>query len=89
VIPGHTGVAGGEGYRKLPFKRGVLNCTANGPDTPCIETAWMPTPEELAILNLGGAVYVRTLGTQIVPMNVYVGDPPRDPSIEGRAEIKP
>jgi hypothetical protein len=38
------------------------------------ESAWEPTPEELAILNAGGSVILRVVGAQ-PPVMIYVAKP--------------
>jgi hypothetical protein len=53
----------------LPIRDGV-----NG-DVPCMESAWEPTPAELAALNNGGKVYLRILGTGHPPVMVYALGP--------------
>ena len=40
-------------------------------DIAYVESAWKPTPEELALLNAGGNVILRVIGWQ-VPVSVYV-----------------
>ncbi|SDC06998.1 hypothetical protein SAMN05216337_1001178 [Bradyrhizobium brasilense] len=76
-IEGATRVIGkSQGYRGLPLRDEVVNCTVNGEGTPAMSTAWLPTPEELAALNAGAAVHVRILGTQHPPIAVSVGTAP-------------
>jgi hypothetical protein len=45
---------------------------------PFYESAWEPTPEELAHLNAGGSVILRVLGGQ-PPVALYV-EPPAEES---------
>jgi hypothetical protein len=76
-IEGATRVIGkSQGYFGLPLRDESINCTVNGEGTPAMVTAWLPTPGELAALNAGAAVHVRTLGTQHPPIMVTVGKPP-------------
>lgn len=73
LINGFVGIAGvDQGYRGLPYRRAVLEDSVNGPGTPAIQTAWLPTPDQMAVLQKGGAVLVTTLGTGIVPMSLDV-----------------
>jgi hypothetical protein len=79
VIEGATRIVGkSQGYMGLPIRDERTHCTVNGPDTPAMITAWLPTPAELAALNAGAAVHVRILGTTPPPMYVSVGPLPGD-----------
>lgn len=40
-------------------------------NTPCCESAWEPTPDELAVLNDGGSIILRIWGGQ-PPVALYV-----------------
>lgn len=76
-IRGATRVLGkAQGYRGLPVRDEPINCTVDGPDTPSMVTAWLPTPKELEALNAGAAVHVRILGTAHPPIMVEVGEVP-------------
>lgn len=66
----------GQGYKGLPLRDELVNCTVNGPGTPSMVTAWLPTPKELEALNQGAAVHVRTLGVTHPPITVEVGEIP-------------
>lgn len=78
-IPSATRVLGqAQGYRGLPVRDELIHEGVNGPGTPCMVTAWEPTPDELARLAKGAAVHVRILGTAHPPIMVDVGDPPSD-----------
>ena len=73
-IEGTTRVAGqSQGYLGLPIRDVLINDSVNGTDTPAMETAWVPTPDELDRLNRGASVVVRILGTIPPPMIVDVG----------------
>jgi hypothetical protein len=73
-IEGATRVIGkSQGYMGLPLRDAVVNCSVNGPDTPTMTTAWLPTPEELAALNAGASVHVTILGVAHPPILVGVG----------------
>jgi hypothetical protein len=79
MIRDHTRVVGkSQGYLGLPLRDVLINCSVNGPDTPAMETAWFPTPAELAALNAGAPVLVRILGSAPPPMSVETGDLPTD-----------
>lgn len=84
-IEGTTRTVGkGQGYLGLPIRDEKVNCTVNGPDTPAMVTAWLPTPDELARLNAGAAVHVRILGDIPPPMMVVVGPVPEEVGGGGR-----
>lgn len=70
-------------YLGLPLRDETIDCPVNGPLTPSMVTAWIPTPDELAALNAGAAVQVRILGTAHPPIMVDVGEAPDE---EGAAE---
>jgi hypothetical protein len=65
-----------QGYMALPLRDERIDCKVNGPGTPAMVTAWLPTPKELAALSAGAPVHVRILGTCHPPMMVEVGDVP-------------
>lgn len=67
-----------QGYLGLPVRDSVIDCTVGGAGTPCMTTAWQPTPEELALLNAGASVHVRLLGTAHPPIMVEVGPVPEE-----------
>ena len=76
-IPGATRVLGkSQGYNGLPIRDEMIAERVNGPETPCMLTAWEPTPDELERLNRGAAVHVRILGSVHPPILVEVGDAP-------------
>jgi len=78
-VEGCTRVVGkSQGYLGLPVRDTLINSTVNGPDTPCMTTAWHPTPKELAALNAGAPVHVQILGRIPPPMMVGVGDIPTE-----------
>ncbi len=68
-----------QGYMGLPLKDVTINCTVNGPQTPAMVTAWLPTPKELELLNRGASVHVTILGQQHPPLMVSVGELPDEP----------
>ena len=77
MIQGATRVLGkSQGYLGLPIRDEVINDTVNGDGTPCMVTAWEPTPAELAALNAGAPVLLRVLGSQHPPVMIDVGTVP-------------
>lgn len=75
-IEGATRVLGkAQGYLGLPLRDEVINSTVDGPATPCMVTAWEPTPDELARLNAGAPVLLRVIGAAHPPVMVEVGEP--------------
>lgn len=87
VIRGATRIVGrSQGYNGLPIRDEVVHCTVNGPETPAMITAWIPTPAELEALNAGAAVHVRILGHVPPPMAVEVGPLP---DVDDRESIAP
>jgi hypothetical protein len=73
-ITGATRVIGkAQGYMGLPLRDEKINCAVNGPATPAMVTAWLPTPKELEALNAGAPVHVRILGEHHPPIMVEVG----------------
>lgn len=76
-IAGATRVIGeAQGYLGLPLRDERIDCPVNGPDTPVMVTAWLPTSEELRRLVAGAPVYLRVLGTVHPPVMIDVGEPP-------------
>lgn len=76
-IPGATRVVGQrQGYLGLPIRDELMNCSVNGPDTPCMVTSWEPNPDELARLAAGASVHVSIVGVMHPPIMVEVGDAP-------------
>ena len=78
-IPGATRTIGAsQGYFSLPLKDELVDDPVTGPKTPCMTTAWLPTPKELDALNAGAAVHVRLIGNAHPPIMVEVGEPPSE-----------
>lgn len=76
-IQGCTRVIGrSQGYYGLPLRDIIINDTVTGPETPAMETAWLPTPEELAALNAGAPIILRVVGTGHPPVMIYTDDVP-------------
>ena len=76
-IEGATRVVGkSQGYLGLPIRDEIISDSVNGPATPCMVTAWEPTPEEIERLKVGACVHIRILGDIPPPMLVEVGPIP-------------
>lgn len=76
-IEGATRIAGRhQGFLGLPIRDEVIHEKVQGIGTPCMVTAWTPTPAELEALNAGANVHVRICGTLPAPMMVEVGPKP-------------
>lgn len=76
-IEGCTRVLGkSQGYLGLPLRDIKVDCTVNGPNTHALETAWFPTPDELAAMNAGAPVILRVVGTGHPPVMLYTGQVP-------------
>lgn len=60
-----------QGYAGLPVRDQSVD------NVPCMVTAWLPTPEELAALNAGASVHVLILGVVHPPIKVDVGPTPK------------
>ena len=69
-----------QGYLGLPVRDEFINCTVNGANTPCMVTAWHPTPDELIAINAGAPVHVRIIGRAHPPIMVGVGSVPTEES---------
>jgi hypothetical protein len=65
-----------QGYLGLPIRDDRVRDNATGLVTPCMWTAWTPTPEELRRLNAGANVEICILGNVPPPMIVEVGTEP-------------
>ncbi len=77
-VEGCTRVCGkSQGYLGLPIRDEIVNCPVNGPGTPQMVSAWIPTPAELEALNKGAPVHVIILGSTPPPMLVEIGEVPR------------
>lgn len=73
-IEGTTRVLGkSQGYLGLPLRDVLVSSTTDGPHTPAMETAWLPTPDEIERINAGAPVILRVLGTSHPPVMVEVG----------------
>ncbi|TPN79994.1 hypothetical protein [Mesorhizobium sp. B1-1-2] len=77
-IEGCTRVIGkSQGYIGLPLRDILINDSVSGPDTPAMETAWFPTPDEIAAINAGAPVILRVLGTGHPPVMLLTGEVPK------------
>lgn len=69
MIDGATRLLGkAQGYLPLPIRDELVGDPAKN----TMVSAWEPTPEELRLLNAGGHVYIRILGTSHPPIGVGV-----------------
>lgn len=76
-IAGCTRVIGqSQGYLGLPLRDIIIDDTVNGPGTPAMETAWLPTPAEIAAINAGAPIILRVLGASHPPVMLYTGEVP-------------
>lgn len=76
-IQGCTRVIGkAQGYLGLPLRDIIINDSVTGPNTPAMETAWFPTPEELAALVAGAPIILRVVGSGHPPVMLFTGDIP-------------
>lgn len=77
MIEGHTRIIGkSQGYLGLPLRDVIVADTVNGPRTPAMETAWIPTPSEIAAIVAGAPIILRILGRGHPPVAIYVGEEP-------------
>ena len=73
-IEGATRVLGkSQGYLGLPLRDVLINSTVDGPQTPAMETAWLPTPDEIERINAGAPVILRIIGAAHPPVMIDVG----------------
>lgn len=74
-IQGATRVIGrSQGYYGLPLRDIVVNDTVNGPDTPAMQTAWLPSVDELTAMVAGAPIILTILGSAHPPVMVSVGE---------------
>jgi hypothetical protein len=66
-----------QGYIGLPVRDVIVRCTVNGL-VPAMETAWHPTPDEIARIVVGAPVVLRVLGDEHPPVSVDVGEVPHE-----------
>lgn len=66
-----------QGYLGLPLRDELISCPVNGPQTPSMVTAWIPTPDEIERIVAGAPIHLRLLGTQHPPVMLEVGEPPK------------
>jgi len=67
----------GQGYIGLPVRYVLVRCAVNGL-VPAMETAWHPTPDEIARIVAGAPVVLRVLGDEHPPVSVDVAEVPGD-----------
>jgi len=81
-IEGCTRVLGkSQGYLGLPLRDITINDFVGGPGTPAMETAWLPTPAEIAAINAGAPIILRVLGTAHPPVMLMTGQAPEAPTL--------
>ena len=66
-----------QGYLGLPVRDEIVLSKVDG-EVPCMTTAWLPTPAELAALVAGAPIYVKILGVAHPPILVEIGEIPSD-----------
>ncbi len=77
-IQGCTRIIGrAQGYYGLPLRDIVINDSVTGPNTPAMETAWLPTPDEIAAIAAGAPIILRVVGTGHPPVMIYTGEVPQ------------
>ena len=75
-IPNATRVIGkSQGYLGLPLRDEVRNTTVDGEQTPCMVTAWEPTPDQIERIVAGYKIHLVVLGTQHPPVMLEVAWP--------------
>lgn len=76
-IEGATRVLGkSQGYLGLPIRDCTMPTTVDGPETPVMQTAWLPTPDEVAAIVAGAPIILSVIGTGHPPVMVGVGAVP-------------
>jgi hypothetical protein len=63
-----------QGYVPLPVLHTAHHCEVVNRDVPCKVTAWLPTEEELRLINAGKPIFVSIESTVVHPMIVWVED---------------
>lgn len=77
-IEGHTRIIGkSQGYIGLPLRDVVENCSVGGEGTPAMQTAWLPTPEEIEAINAGAPIILTIVGTGHPPVRMETGETPK------------
>lgn len=51
-----------QGYIGLPLRDVTLNDSVTGPNSPAMQSAWLPTPEELAAIVAGAPIILTVMG---------------------------
>lgn len=65
-----------QGYLGLPLRDVILDCSVGGDETPAMQTAWFPTPDELAAINAGAPIILTVIGTGHPPVMLDAGELP-------------
>jgi hypothetical protein len=66
--PVKDGICGGLPIRDEPHSPGVNQMVS----------AWLPTPEDIALIAAGAPIYLVVLGTSHPPVALTVGNPPAE-----------
>lgn len=76
-IQGATRTLGkSQGFMGLPVKDTTIHDAVTGPDTPAMETAWEPTPDELEAIQRGASIILRVIGRAHPPVMLSVSGVP-------------
>lgn len=78
-----------QGYLGLPIRDAVIHDSVNGPETPCMVSAWYPSPEQLVSLIKGSPILLTVLGTVHPPVSVDVGETGEARPIPDPAPVAP
>lgn len=88
MIQGFTRIIGqSQGYLGLPIRDITINCSVNGPNTPAMETAWLPTPAEIVAIEDGAPIILRLFGRGHPPVMMRTGDAPDGEGIRTPARM--
>lgn len=72
-ITGATRIIGkSQGYAGLPLRDVLIN--DQGRQTPAMVSAWEPTPDEIATIVAGGAIYLMVIGEAHPPVLLLTRD---------------
>ncbi|MES2814516.1 MAG: hypothetical protein V4720_06440 [Pseudomonadota bacterium] len=65
-----------QGYHGLCVRDCLFPLAGHAEGVPAMQTAWQPTPDELARLVAGAPLYLTLLGSAHPPVLMQVGDVP-------------
>ncbi len=87
-IRGATRVVGkSQGYLGLPLRDVTLDDKISGPGIPAMQTAWLPSPDDLAGLLAGEPIILTVVGKGHPPVLKTVGDAARQDTAPGRFPV--